>query len=174
MKDSGDAGDTGRRSPNYAVWLMVGIPLTAVVVGISMAVVSFRTFDGVVVDDYYKQGKEINRTLARDNYARDMGIRANLSWEEGVMTVAIQTDKPVELPPELVLQILHPTRAGLDTQVALFADQPDKSIFRGDISALPEGSRIYQLETDQWRLNQRANTDAAAQPLWSLQLHAGA
>ena len=61
------------------VWLLIGIPATAVVVmGMIMLTVAIQTWSGLVVDDYYKKGKQINRVLARDKFAYELGLAARL------------------------------------------------------------------------------------------------
>ena len=50
-------------------------PGLVVVAGIATAVIAFRGADGLVADDYYKQGLGINRQIARDQAARDLGHR---------------------------------------------------------------------------------------------------
>ena len=45
------------------VWLVVGIPLSAVIMGGVILYFSIVSFDGLVVDDYYTEGKKINRVL---------------------------------------------------------------------------------------------------------------
>ncbi len=48
------------------MWLVIAIPLAAVIVGSILLTISIQTFDGLVEDDYYKKGKEIDRVLKRD------------------------------------------------------------------------------------------------------------
>ena len=47
-------------------WLLMAGPAIVVVAGIVTAVIAFTGADGVIADDYYKQGMAINRTLARE------------------------------------------------------------------------------------------------------------
>lgn len=70
------------------LWLVILIPASAVVMGILAISLSFVSYDGLVVDDYYKRGLEINRDLARDraaaNYA--LGARVVLDRSRGSAT----------------------------------------------------------------------------------------
>ena len=52
------------------VWMLIAIPLAAVIMGVVMITLASQTFSGLVVDDYYKKGKQINRVLARDRLAQ--------------------------------------------------------------------------------------------------------
>ncbi len=56
----------GERSVWYRepyVWLLIAIPACAVVAGFVTLALAIATDDGLVVDDYYWQGKQINRVL---------------------------------------------------------------------------------------------------------------
>ena len=51
------------------VWLVIMIPFAAVVMGAVMLTLAVSTFDGLVTDDYYQKGLQINRSLERDALA---------------------------------------------------------------------------------------------------------
>jgi len=51
------------------MWLVIAFPLTAVIVGFVSLALAIRSDDGMVEDDYYKQGMTINRMLDRDKAA---------------------------------------------------------------------------------------------------------
>ena len=60
------------------VWLLIFFPLLAVIGGIVTTILAVQSDDGLVVDDYYKQGLEINRTLERDQVAVDYNLDADI------------------------------------------------------------------------------------------------
>ncbi|KAA3623499.1 MAG: hypothetical protein DWQ08_11530 [Proteobacteria bacterium] len=146
------------------VWMVIAIPFTAVVLGIAMVTIAITTWDGTVVDDYYKHGKEINRVLVRDQFATRHGLRADLQWSvaDGRLSLNLTTDGEIESVSELAMQFLHPTRGGLDREVVL-ARGPDGR-YHGVVSALPEGGWIIQLGTEEWRLSARTEV-RGAEPL---------
>ena len=76
------------------VWLVIAIPLSAVIVGMIMLTISIQTFDGLVEDDYYKKGKEINQVLARDEFALSNGITAmvTLDAQTGVVVIDLESE----------------------------------------------------------------------------------
>ena len=80
------------------VWLAISIPLSAVIYGIFFLTVSITSFDGMVVDDYYKVGKQINRELKRDKAAQTHGLRAQVSVEGDTLVIFIAS-KPAYTPP---------------------------------------------------------------------------
>ena len=69
------------------VWLVVGIPLSAVIMGGVILYFSIVSFDGLVVDDYYTEGKKINRVLKRDKAAYIHGLRAQVQIEDNRLIV---------------------------------------------------------------------------------------
>ncbi len=48
------------------LWLVLGGPAVVVVASIVTAVIAARGADGLVAEDYYRRGVEINRQLARE------------------------------------------------------------------------------------------------------------
>ena len=76
-------------------WVLILLPLTAVLFGIMMFVLANTYRDDLVADDYYKDGMAINRRLVMDDRARQLNIHAN--WTESaagevVFTVYNATD----------------------------------------------------------------------------------
>lgn len=134
------------------VWLLIAIPATAVVFGVSMLSVSVISFDGLVADDYYQRGKAINRLLARDRVARGENIRAQAHFEDGGrrLVVALESDAPGVPGEQLELELVHPTRAGHDQTVSL--RRRTDGLFEGTLAAPAPGRWIVQLGTSRWRL----------------------
>ena len=64
----------------HYVWLIIFFPLLAVVGGIITFILAINSNDGLVVDDYYKQGLEINRTLERDQNAANYELDADIQF----------------------------------------------------------------------------------------------
>ena len=95
------------------VWLVIAIPLSAVIVGAILLTLSIQTFDGLVEDDYYKKGKEINQVLERDEFALDNGIsaRVNLDTETGVIVIDLDSSGAYAFPEQLGISLLHPTQS---------------------------------------------------------------
>ncbi|MGB5604303.1 MAG: FixH family protein, partial [Gammaproteobacteria bacterium] len=64
------------------VWLVIAIPAASVFAGMFMIYLAVNTDDGLVVDDYYKEGMAINQSLLRDKTATKLGLSAQLRVEE--------------------------------------------------------------------------------------------
>ncbi len=99
-------------------WLLMAGPAIVVVAGFITLALAIRSADGLVADDYYKQGKAINMTLTRDARARELGYRAQLALSaEG--RVALKFEDATPNLKSLKLTLHHPTRAGFDREILL-------------------------------------------------------
>ena len=99
-------------------WLLMAGPAIVVVAGFVTLGIAIQSSDGLVADDYYKQGKAINMTLTRDATAKALGYRAQLAMSAvGQITLKFAE----AAPPSKILRLTlhHPTRAGFDRQVLL-------------------------------------------------------
>ena len=134
------------------VWMMILIPFSAVIMGVIMLSLAIESSSGLVVDDYYKKGKEINRVLARDEMAKTMGLEAELSLDSstGKLLVKIGSAKNEMLSDQLELHFLHSTRAGKDQTRTLH--RIDQNTYTARIDQLPAGRWNLQISTEKWRL----------------------
>lgn len=132
-------------------WFLLSLPAAVVVAGIVTTIYAVRTNDGLVVDDYYKQGLAINQTLARDAMAVQMGLRARLDVEGSAVQVSLGAKEGVSLPAALEVVISHPTRQG-DDQRATLTKQGE--VYRANLSLQGSGLRTVVLEdaSRSWRL----------------------
>jgi hypothetical protein len=133
-------------------WLLMSGPAIVVVAGISTAIVAVRTSDGVVAEDYYKQGLAINRTLEREGRAKALGVAAMLQLNEEGTRVRVMLSLEAPQPAAVRLSLVHPTRAEADQGVTLAASAP--GMFEGAIRAPAAGRWTVQLEDDAgtWRV----------------------
>jgi hypothetical protein len=132
------------------VWLVVGIPLSAVIMGGVILYFSIVSFDGMVVDDYYKEGKQINRVLKRDKAALDHGLRAQVGVEGNRLTVFLASNNIYTPPPVMEVSFYYATRDGQDK--ATFVERQRSGIYQGEIASLETGRWNVQIEADDWRL----------------------
>src|SRR3954466_11971361 len=93
-------------------WPLMSGPAAVIVAGAFTMILAYRSNDGVVADDYYRSGLEVNRVLERDREARTAGLTASLTMEEGAVRIAVNGNEA--LPRVLRLTVLHPTRGGAD------------------------------------------------------------
>ncbi|GMR19898.1 MAG: FixH family protein [Gammaproteobacteria bacterium] len=136
------------------VWFLVAVPLSSVVVGMVMLTLSVKTFDGLVEDDYYKRGKEINRVLKRDHQATLLGLKADIDWGDNTVIVKLSAAEKVSLPATLRFRMLHATHSGKDIDLELLRT-PAGTYFAALPGVPVDGSWHVQLETEDWRLVDR-------------------
>ena len=74
-------------------WLLMAGPAIVVVAGFITAWLAVVSDDGLVADDYYKQGLAVNQRLQRDHYASQLGLRADVmrSGDQIRLLMAVQT-----------------------------------------------------------------------------------
>lgn len=134
------------------VWLLIALPLSAVIGGMITLRYAIVSNDGLVVDDYYKRGLEINRTLDRDHAAVKHGLKSTLQLnpETGQARIILESKSTYSLPDSLDVSFLYSTRAGHDIQTRL--KRVAGNIYDGTIPKLIRGHWYIQIEADDWRL----------------------
>ncbi len=132
-------------------WLLMAGPALVVVAGVVTLWLAVASDDGLVADDYYKQGLAINQVLSREAEARARGYRAQVTFSAEPDRVRIVLAGDV-LPAVLRLHLVHPTRAGLDHVVTLPAVR--RGVYEGPIAPLAPGRWRLVLEDAgaSWRL----------------------
>jgi uncharacterized protein len=136
----------------FYVWMIIFFPVLAIVAGIYTAILAVQSDDGLVVDDYYKQGLEINRTLERDQVAFDYQLNADIKLVEelGEITVQLTAASDFKYPENLSVSLLHATRSGLDKEVNMILTEDN--IYRGNVSQLALGKWYVHIQYNNWRL----------------------
>lgn len=144
MKANGTRAQPWYREP--WPWILMAGPALVVVAGLVTAWLAVRSDDGLVADDYYKQGLAINRTLGRTDAAKRLGITAEIRLVNGRVRVLLG----VGARGELELQLAHPTRAGMDQKIKLSMIEP--GVYEGRLQPLRAGRWHVILEQSDWRL----------------------
>ena len=134
--------------------MVLAIPASAVVAGAVILVLANTTWDGLVADDYYQQGMQINRSLARDAEAARLGLEAAVSFPApGVVEARVSRVDGATAPlsgDRLNLSFTRAARAGKDVRVPMTRDAP--GIWRGTHPAIAPGKWYVELGNDLWRL----------------------
>jgi hypothetical protein len=100
-------------------WILASGPLIAVVAGLYTFRLAVTSNDGLVAEDYYKQGLAADKTIAQSGRAAAVGLTAKLQLRaEAINLVLSSTDSFVQ-PDSLRLTMSHPTRAGMDQTITL-------------------------------------------------------
>ena len=132
-------------------WFLMSLPAIAVAAGLATAWIAFKTADGLVVGDYYKEGLAINQTLERDDAARALGLAATLTRADDTLVLTL-TGHPKTYPGQLILTLAHPTHQGLDHVLHLHPAGAGR--YRAALPVLPDGKWHAQLvdAASTWRL----------------------
>ena len=87
--------------------------------------IAFTDRDGLVKDDYYKEGKAINRDISRKRNAENLGIQAQgiINASSGAILFELN-DAAIGDVKQLTLSMIHPTRADNDMNIALNLSAP--------------------------------------------------
>ena len=128
-------------------WILMAGPAIVVVAGLITAWLAISSEDGLVIDDYYKQGLAINQTLSRSDAAERLGIKAQLYLADGRVRVLLGAAAG---RGALTLRLVHPTRAGMDQSLNLAAIEP--GVYEGRLRPLQPGRWHVVLEQRDWRL----------------------
>lgn len=129
-------------------WLILSGPAAVIVAGAITIWIAFASADGLVAEDYYKQGMAINKVLAREDKARELGISLDMEVKESVIEVRLKG----VAPEALFVHLAHATRAGYDQRLRLAPVAP--GIYATELPELPAGRWRIVIEDPRatWRI----------------------
>lgn len=132
-------------------WLLMAGPAAVLVAGGFTIWIAFSTSDGLVAQDYYKQGLAVNKVLAKEERAAHLGLKAGVTLAGDRHRVVV-TLAGAE-PPELGVFFAHATRSGHDLALRLVRVAPGR--YEAAVPAdLPPGRWNVKVEAPggDWRL----------------------
>ena len=137
-------------------WFLMALPAVAVIAGIVTLWLAMSTSDGLVVDDYYKQGLAIQQTIVRSQRAAELGLEARLQLRAESVDLQLAGRSAEAIPERVRIIFSHPTRVGLDQTLVLAGAN---GRFSGALKELLGGRWDVQIEDEArtWRLNGVAN-----------------
>lgn len=143
------------------VWLMLGLPLIVVFASFATLYLAIKSDDGVVTDDYYKQGLAINQDLNRDTKAKSLGLKGQLLISGDAFELKLAGDKAINAgqPIQLTMQNM-----GVKTQDLTATLVPvGAGVWRGKTAQpLAPGYWQIHLATQEWRMIQTVKGDLKA------------
>ncbi|MCU0935408.1 MAG: FixH family protein [Gammaproteobacteria bacterium] len=148
-------------------WVLILLPLTAVVASFTTLFIAMHDPDGLVAEDYYKAGLAINRTLERQDQARLAGIAARGQLDLATGDVVLSVDGLPASADPLTLRFAHATRSTHDQQV-LLRPVPGGGRYAGQLNErLRSGAWTLYLEPAgaAWRVSGRTLVDEGATAL---------
>lgn len=129
ITDSNKSSTPAYKEPWF--WFLMAPLFGVFIMGFTMLYLSISTNDGVIVDNFYKDGLAINAREEQDSYARELHLTAQLRLDQTLANIQVKGEL-TELPDSIWLHIIYPTKESRDIKVPL---QRSGDIFTG---ALPE------------------------------------
>ena len=135
-------------------------PGTVVVAGLVTAWLAASGDDGLVTDDYYKQGMTVNQRLHRDQKAGELGLHADVMRSGLGVRMLIGSEGGNKLPETLSIKLAHPTRVGHDQLVEMKSE--GQGFYSGKLSADVSGRWHISIEdpAGEWRLQGEWKADS--------------
>lgn len=136
-------------------WLLMLMPALAVVGGFITLWLAITSNNALVVDDYYREGKAINQTLARDQQASRLGLSATIERSgDGSGTIGLAASNgAMAAPAGLRLRLVHPTDAQADRDaIAVLGPDGRYAIPAGTLPGSGRWTVMLEDAANQWRL----------------------
>lgn len=133
-------------------WILMAGPAAVVVASMVTIYLAIKTDDGLVTDEYYRKGLAINQTLKLSERARELGLRAALSFAlDGIRIKLGAATLGFAMPQRLRVVVSHPTRAGFD-QTQMLTLEGDH--YSGKFKLPASGHWVVLIEDDAktWRI----------------------
>jgi hypothetical protein len=129
-------------------WLILSGPAAVLIAGAITTWIAFASADGLVAEDYYRQGMAINKMLAREDTARRLGISAGVVLKDGKIQVSLEG----ESPEALFVHLAHGTRAGHDQRLRL--SPAGAGLYEAGLGPLAAGHWLIVIEDPRgtWRI----------------------
>lgn len=143
-------------------WFLIVLPACTVIAGITTVTIAFKHADDVVVDDWYKEGRGINRSMAEEQLAERLGLSVRIhAGDDGELVAELMAATPIPWPESLQVSLRHPTLSERDQLVEL-AHESDGRYFGSGTLGTGQWDMTLTPDAGQWRLYQRVsvNNDA--------------
>jgi hypothetical protein len=135
-------------------WLVFGLPAAAVIGSFVTLAIAIRTSDTLVVDDYYKEGLQINKVIKREEQAARLGLDFSASvGRDGRLDLHLTAAPGYTYPPGLTVQLHHATGNGTDRQTELRLVEDGH--YQGEAKGMEPGPWYVDLSTAEWRVVHR-------------------
>lgn len=137
------------------VWIVITPLIASVILSSIMVTVAVGGADDVVTDNYYKEGRLLAQEHTSEEYARSLGLTAELAVDNISGEVTLNLNQRVEVD-RVMLLISHPAKAALDQTLEL--QKTSSRRYRADMAQAIEGRWYLRLSASRdgeslWRLH---------------------
>ncbi|MCA1805343.1 MAG: FixH family protein [Xanthomonadaceae bacterium] len=147
--------DTAPWYKQFWPWFVITPPLAGIMLGVLLVTAATYDPDGMVVSDYSKEGRGINQSIARAQFAFSLGLAADLQIEGEKVWLDLRSSVP--MPQQTMkLVFMHPTRDQYDQELPLSYDV-GRQLYYADLEELGLARWHVHLEPEDgsWRLRGR-------------------
>jgi hypothetical protein len=133
-------------------WLVVLLPLCAVVASVTTYFIANDTTDSLVIGDYYKKGKAINQDISKIKQAQKLGIKFQLQLID--QQLVIKPNGIEKQFPVLIVNFFHPTLQKKDFSLKLTQDA--NGLFRQTLPKTIKGKWRVTISSfeNNWKIHQ--------------------
>lgn len=141
-------------------WILMAGPAVVIVAGFITLWLAMESNDGLVTDDYYKQGLAVNQRMHRDQNAANLGLHAELMRADLNVRLMLSAANVPKEATAIVLKLAHPTRSGQDQAVQMIAE--GVGFYSGKLAADISGRWLVSIEdpAGEWRLQGEWQSDS--------------
>lgn len=136
-------------------WFLIVLPACSVAAGITLLIIAITHADDTVADDWYKQGRGINRDLEQENLAHHLGIHIHVQDKGSEIQLTLSSNTPFPPPAALEMQLRHPTLAEQDQQFTFTLQNDGHYKTHGLLPSTGQRNLMLTPSEGHWQLNQR-------------------
>lgn len=132
------------------VWMLIGIPLSSVIMGVFFISQAVSTKDTLVRDNYYKDGLAINQEMQWDKKAENLDVQLEFTIANNEVNLTLLNSRQVA-PNVLQFKLSHATLKDLDRDSLLQLGEDNR--YKGFIENMSDGKYYIMVESleQQWR-----------------------
>ncbi len=137
-------------------WFLISLPLSVVIASIFTINIAIESNDGLVSDDYYKEGLGIHKDADSTQMAKALGIVAAVRFDPETGAIAVTFEQPLPAPSAVLsLKVTHPTRPNQDQLVQLTPSDGQEYLGRLDLLGPARWKLELRPDDRSWRIEGR-------------------
>lgn len=137
-------------------WFLISLPLSVVIASMITINLAITTSDGLVSDDYYKEGLAIKKFADKSQLAQELGLNGAMDYDSDTGAVSLALDGDLSpYPGILQLEVIHPTLPNQDQATSMTFTGANRYVGRVDL-LIPGNWHIRITSPDDaWRIEGR-------------------